>query len=60
MIGARTAVVTAVDGTYLRLRFAGEEKESGKRYLKTCAAAVGDRVVCIPVDGVYIVIGVIA
>lgn len=55
----KTAVVTALEGDYLRLRFAGEEAASEKRYLRTCTAAVGDRVLCIPVDGVYIVIGVI-
>lgn len=59
MTGIRTAVVTAVEGTWLRLRFAGEENPSGKRYLATCAASVGDRVVCVPADGAYIVIGVV-
>lgn len=55
----KMAVVTAVEGAYLRLRFLGEETVSGKRYLRTCGASVGDRVICLLVEGAYIAVGVI-
>lgn len=57
--GNRTAEVVAVEGRKMYLRFAGEEEASGKPYMGTCLAGVGERVVCIPISGTYLVIGVI-
>lgn len=55
----KVAIVTALEGNHIKLRFWGEEEESEKWYLGTCAPAVGDKVICLLVEGTYIVIGVV-